>query len=307
MARQRKFMRLQLPFLKRMKINKKTFFNVIGFILVAVAIILFLSFTQSGDILIRVNGRLTDLLGGISILFPILLMMVGSHFFNSKQVRIIKTHLTLGLFLIAIAVSGIFRAGKIGNVIFDNLKQDFSLSGAILILVTTFLIGTVIFFNTSIDVFLIFIARGVKTFFVFIKEYLVGGLLQKKSGSAEKNSSEELFIKDQKKPISTIAPTPVTHLPAQQNLYIKPLTQKDSNWTYPPLTLLPNINQTEPDRGDVKHNSNVIEKTLDSFGIRARVSEVNTGPTVTQYALQITVGTKLSKITAFYLPPIFPA
>lgn len=38
--------------------------------------------------------------------------------------------------------------------------------------------------------------------------------------------------------------------------------------------------------------------TLDSFGIKARVAEINRGPSVTQYALEIAMGTKLSKITA---------
>jgi S-DNA-T family DNA segregation ATPase FtsK/SpoIIIE len=46
-----------------------------------------------------------------------------------------------------------------------------------------------------------------------------------------------------------------------------------------------------------KHNASIIEKTLQSFGIMARVAEVNLGPAVTQYALEIALGTKLSKIT----------
>jgi S-DNA-T family DNA segregation ATPase FtsK/SpoIIIE len=62
--------------------------------------------------------------------------------------------------------------------------------------------------------------------------------------------------------------------------------------------LLPDILQKEADRGDTKKNANIIEKTLDSFGIRARVVEVNNGPAVTQYALEIVMGTKLSRITA---------
>ena len=48
----------------------------------------------------------------------------------------------------------------------------------------------------------------------------------------------------------------------------------------------------------MKHNAHIIEKTLESFGISARVTEVNLGPAVTQYALEIALGTKLSKITA---------
>jgi S-DNA-T family DNA segregation ATPase FtsK/SpoIIIE len=37
---------------------------------------------------------------------------------------------------------------------------------------------------------------------------------------------------------------------------------------------------------------------LESFGITARVVEVNLGPAVTQYALEVALGTKLSKITS---------
>ena len=68
-------------------------------------------------------------------------------------------------------------------------------------------------------------------------------------------------------------------------------------WEYPPLTLLSNKGGGEADRGDVKSNAAIIEQTLDSFGIRAKVVEVNYGPSVTQYGLEITRGTKLSKIT----------
>jgi len=46
----------------------------------------------------------------------------------------------------------------------------------------------------------------------------------------------------------------------------------------------------------MKQNAQIIEKTLESFGINAKVAEVNLGPTVTQYALEIPMGTKLSKI-----------
>ena len=52
------------------------------------------------------------------------------------------------------------------------------------------------------------------------------------------------------------------------------------------------------DRGDINGNADIIEKTLESFGITANIVEVNLGPAVTQYAIQVALGTKLSKITA---------
>lgn len=68
-------------------------------------------------------------------------------------------------------------------------------------------------------------------------------------------------------------------------------------WDYPPLSLLSGKSGGKADRGDVKANAQKIEDTLDSFGINAKVVEVNYGPSVTQYALRISQGTKLSKIT----------
>jgi len=69
-----------------------------------------------------------------------------------------------------------------------------------------------------------------------------------------------------------------------------------SGYTPPPLDLL------EPDKGvpttgDIKMNSAIIKKTLHDFGIEVTMSEVNIGPTVTQYTLKPAEGVKLSKIT----------
>lgn len=69
-------------------------------------------------------------------------------------------------------------------------------------------------------------------------------------------------------------------------------------WQYPTLSLLDASDGGEADRGDINGNAQIIESTLDSFGIKARVAEINRGPSVTQYALEIAMGTKLSKITA---------
>jgi S-DNA-T family DNA segregation ATPase FtsK/SpoIIIE len=75
------------------------------------------------------------------------------------------------------------------------------------------------------------------------------------------------------------------------------LADKSQIWQYPQLSLLDEAVSGKADRGDIKKNAEVIENTLESFGISARVAEVNPGPAVTQYALEIALGTKLSKIT----------
>jgi len=64
----------------------------------------------------------------------------------------------------------------------------------------------------------------------------------------------------------------------------------------PPLELLEN-EKGKPAAGDTVTNSAIIKKTLENFGIQVEMSEINIGPTVTQYTLKPGEGIKLSKIT----------
>lgn len=68
-------------------------------------------------------------------------------------------------------------------------------------------------------------------------------------------------------------------------------------WEYPPLSILSASEGGEANRGDINQNADTIESTLASFGVKSKVKEVNRGPSVTQYALEIAQGTKLSRIT----------
>lgn len=71
-----------------------------------------------------------------------------------------------------------------------------------------------------------------------------------------------------------------------------------NDWQYPPTSLLSDIQDTTVDRGDIEENALIIRQTLKSFGIEAGVAEVNLGPTVTQYALDLAEGTKVSRVIA---------
>lgn len=72
---------------------------------------------------------------------------------------------------------------------------------------------------------------------------------------------------------------------------------RDKSWTLPSLELL-ETTSTRPDPGNVKKNVASIEKTLKDFGIAVTMSDVNVGPTVTQYTLKPAEGVKLNQITA---------
>ncbi|MDD4900629.1 MAG: DNA translocase FtsK 4TM domain-containing protein [Patescibacteria group bacterium] len=63
-----------------------------------------------------------------------------------------------------------------------------------------------------------------------------------------------------------------------------------------PLDLLnPKIGR--PTSGDIKNNMQIIQRTLENFGIPVEMGEINVGPTVTQYTLKPAEGIKLTRIT----------
>lgn len=67
-------------------------------------------------------------------------------------------------------------------------------------------------------------------------------------------------------------------------------------WEYPPMALLNDIPDRPPDAGNVQERARIIEDTLKAFGVNAHIANVSTGPAVTQYALDIAVGTKASRV-----------
>jgi len=305
MARRRTLIRL--PFLK-FKINKHTIFNIIGFLLIGTALVLLISFAKnfssegSGRLLYSVNSFLISKFGALSIIIPFIIILISGHFFNSRRLKFIKPNITGGLVMVFVALLGIFQSGSLGKTIFENLTLDFSVVGTVVILAVIFIIGLVLFLDTSIDAFVIFVFQLLDSGFIFLKNYFFRTFFEKGEKKEEKAKEEKQFILDKRSEGRVKVPPPIVSPPITNKdltFNIKPLpVSTKSTWIYPPLSLLSDISQKEADRGDVNHNANVIEKTLDSFGIRARVAEVNRGPAVTQYALEITMGTKLSRITA---------
>ncbi|OGF58211.1 hypothetical protein A3B05_03640 [Candidatus Giovannonibacteria bacterium RIFCSPLOWO2_01_FULL_43_160] len=74
---------------------------------------------------------------------------------------------------------------------------------------------------------------------------------------------------------------------------------KQFEYAAPPMDLLEDDKGT-PSSGDIKANANIIKRTLQNFGIDVEMSEVNVGPSVTQYTLKPAEGVKLARITALH-------
>ena len=82
----------------------------------------------------------------------------------------------------------------------------------------------------------------------------------------------------------------------------EPVLKQTGEYHKPPITLLvkPKIKKEtiKANQDAIKETVGELEKVISDFGVEAKVVAANTGPTVTQYELEIKSGTRLSKVTA---------
>ncbi len=97
------------------------------------------------------------------------------------------------------------------------------------------------------------------------------------------------------------ATSPTTPKPIQQiTRKAPPVTSDLTHYTLPSPSLLspiPKINQSSLKR-DQRIQAQILEETLLSFGIEAKVGEIHCGPTITSFEIQPATGVKVQKITA---------
>lgn len=297
MARRRK--------LFRVKIKSQTVYTIFAILLISASAVITISYFQSGTALDKVNSFVSSKFGWGGIFLPIVILGLSFLFIRIKS-KFTKPNITLGLLLSYICLLALTQSGMIGQQIWNNFASLVSSLGAFFILAGMLFIGLIVLFNTSIDE----IVKSISKLFTLVQKYISPSmnLFNKKSNPLY---IEKLPIKPPTdfKPIDKKASEAkksgkTTDSPKQESLptlstsLVSNLPNTPTVWEYPPLSLLSGTNGQKADRGDMKHHAHIIEKTLESFGISARVVEVNLGPAVTQYALEIAMGTKLSKITA---------
>ncbi|MGF2385737.1 DNA translocase FtsK [Lentilactobacillus otakiensis] len=74
--------------------------------------------------------------------------------------------------------------------------------------------------------------------------------------------------------------------------------KEDDSYKLPTTDLLTQIPQDDQsgELQSIDHNAQVLQKTLDSFGVKAEIKHVSLGPSVTKYELHPDIGVKVSRI-----------
>lgn len=294
-----------------LRLKKQTVYTIFSILFFAAAILLTISFFQPGTSLDIFREFVLDKFGWGGYLLPILLLSV---FFLLLKLKIsfARPNVSMGLVLSFICLIAITQSGLVGRQIWENFSSLITGVGAFIILFLMLCIGLIVLFDTSIEDLintclsiwksLNNVVRSLSLFNFKIKKvkplFSDRGLIKPPDDMKVEYKKEEKNIHTKDNQFTkTSKDSLVPSLNLSNNL-IANAANNPTIWEYPPLSLLSPSTGQKADRGDMKHNAQIIEKTLESFGIVARVVEVNLGPAVTQYALEIAMGTKLSKITA---------
>lgn len=283
-----------------LKLKRETLYTITSVLLISLGGLIILSFSRQGRLLTPIYDFLIPLFGWGTLFLPFIFISAGLMLTKLKW-RLCQPNVFVGACLIFLSLIGLTSAGKVGVAIKQNVASLITNLGALLIFSGGAFIGLVILFETSFEDIFIFLFENLKK----IKERMIaarsrfqigGRLLKRETGVAVQEFKEERGERARAKEEGAPSRKAARQLPLE-------ISQKLSSarkrvWEYPPLSLLSDEPGGKADRGDIKKNAAIIERTLDSFGIKARVVEVNGGPAVTQYCLEIALGTKLSRITA---------
>jgi len=276
----------------KFKLKPATVYSIVQITFFSLAALIIISFARQGGALIYLNNLLLSAFSWATIFLPFIFISFGL-LVSKYKTPVGQPNVIVGFLLFFLSVITLFRAGSVGLSFWAGISTLITVVGAVIVLFGLSVVGLIILFNTSMDQVIGFLVN-------FYKQFIV------KSGGVRKT-----FSGIGKKPIKVIGESTLSQAkPSSTNLEKKQeipvLEQKlvsntrgeDKVWKYPDINLLTDSASGKADRGDIKDNAATIEQSLESFGIQARVVEVNLGPAVTQYALEVALGTKLSKITA---------
>ncbi len=298
MARRRR--RRKLKF----KLRKETIYSIFAFGLLGIGIFLFLSFSKSGGSFVVINEILKVRFGWMAFLSPLIFIFFGFLFLRLK-IFLSKPNVAIGYLLFFVSLVALTQAGEFGTSIFRIFAAMATDTGSYLIFLIGSLVGFIVFFNTSMDEIIggiVFVSKNIYRLFpkkLFSLFKTRKSIVVRQKGIDIRGGQKDIANLGTLHRDLSMQPAVIKResVLLSEKLVSNPL-ESGGIWEYPPISLLSDAPTQKADRGDVKKIAAVIEKTLQSFGIDARVVEVNLGPAITQYALEIALGTKVSKITS---------
>ncbi len=283
--------------------------SILGIVLIVISIIFGLaSFKKAGPVGDVLFNGFTYLLGVGYYLIPAILLAIGASLLMADKKRLMTNVVVGGLLFLASALSALDilspkSGGVIGNF-FGMIEVPFGFYAALIINSAIIVTGVILIVNIPLkirfrkDEAMEDEEEEVETAPVRIKEgnkepeVVMGGEVVNLKKLVEE---EEQQKKDKKQVGQNLS---IKEADLGEKIERKPERKQSFKNYIPPAIDLLKTDVEKPSVGDLRANANIIQHTLESFGIPVEMGEITIGPKVTRYTLKPQEGIKLSRITA---------
>lgn len=267
------------------KLKNESFKVLFGWFLIFLSIMFIISLISDGGIFTnKIKIFLSKIFGWSKFFLPIFLISLGVFLLSKPQwIKILKYF--IGCLILVLLLDFYFHlifreGGVLGNLIFI-LTKYFGLYGLIAI--------SLLFLSFALWLIL------EEKFFEILK-------LLFKSSKEKIEEFEKKITKNQiltSEPIKQVKKEIITNNKLDDNIKLK--IQKSiqkSIWKLPPIEILSQAKE-EVLAPDIKSTSQIIQKTLENFGLKVEIVDVEIGPAITRFLAKPGEGIKLSKILSY--------
>jgi DNA segregation ATPase FtsK/SpoIIIE, S-DNA-T family len=292
----------------KLGLEKDTWREIFGILIFLFSLVVSLGFFGWAGVFGSELAKLMRLIFGniSSYLFAIGFMWFGLSLLVPK-ISNLKLSNIVGFILLLLSCSAFFHlfiptqdareaafqrhgGGLLGYAVSDPMVQNLGLFMAFLIIIALIVIAILMMANISIRSYF-----GLEDGDESEKEEGRVRVNQPESAKAGANMMRSLrnrinTMKESKSKKQEVSRAPVVEIDSK-------MLAKDKDWRYPPLEILKDVDEA-PNPGNIEKNVEIIQKTLNTFGVEVTPGEVNIGPTVTQYTFKPKEGIKLAQITA---------
>ncbi len=265
-----------------------------------------------GELVVFLLGR------PVSLVFPILIILLGVKFFRQKKpylslprvsgmlVLLISLSSIIGMFHLTNESLRFYYSGLFGALSSKFITTYFSRLGGFIIFITFTLLSLALVTEALISsLFLRYTTRvkGIFSALLSIRKrpykYKVKATIKKEPAVDFLKQKAEKELPQPFKAQPVIKPKiQISLKPSTVEVKEKVRELKIGDYHLPSLELLdvPLPPEERQIKEDLEGNARVLEDTLGDFGISARVTDIERGPIITRYELEPAPGVKLSRI-----------
>ena len=286
-----------------------SFIRSFGVFLVGIVYPLFLIFLLGIGVYLILKRKVPDLINsrmiGLYVLVIAFLVLLHMKYVNELQGQAIITE-TLDSVMKTFKNSDMIDncgGGMIG-ALFGYLFYVSFKDGVYIVLITMLIIGVVLFFNTSIA--------------KFLSKIKINKKKEKKNdvpiSNGDSSKSEPDEVKEDKRIVissvdeltkvkdNEVSSNKEVPIVKNDDIVLPPANENEvpinTDYKLPPISLLKASKNVSSKENEINAKSSIskLEEILKVFDISGKIVQVNIGPTVTQYELELKAGTKVSKL-----------